>query len=98
MSTYNGWKNYETWVVNIWMSNDQGGWEYWQEQAQSAWDETKDEDEACRLLAENLKESLGAVPEGIEGMHADLLGSALRKVSWDDLAEHLISDVEKDNE
>ncbi len=28
---YNGWTNYETWVVALWMDNDQGSHEYWRE-------------------------------------------------------------------
>lgn len=32
---YNGWVNYETWLVNLWIDNDQGEHEYWQEQTEA---------------------------------------------------------------
>jgi len=38
-TTYNGWRNYETWAVNLWMENDAGGSEYWREAAQDAYDD-----------------------------------------------------------
>ena len=25
---YNGWTNYETWLVNLWMDNEQGSQEF----------------------------------------------------------------------
>ncbi len=26
---YNGWSNYETWNVKLWMDNDEGSYNYW---------------------------------------------------------------------
>lgn len=33
---YNGWTNYETWNVKLWMDNEQSSQEYWQAKAQAA--------------------------------------------------------------
>jgi hypothetical protein len=30
---YQGWKNYETWAVALWLDNDEGSSDYWREQA-----------------------------------------------------------------
>ena len=32
MSEYNGWKNYETWSVHLWLTSDQGTRQYWVEE------------------------------------------------------------------
>lgn len=32
---YNGWTNYATWVVNLWLSNDEGSYFYIVEQAEN---------------------------------------------------------------
>ncbi len=37
---YNGWKNYETWSVKLWIDNDQGSEQYWNEVAQEVWEES----------------------------------------------------------
>ena len=39
---YNGWTNYETWAVNLWIDNDQGSYTYWREQACSHYDNVAD--------------------------------------------------------
>lgn len=31
---YNGWTNYETWCVHLWLSNEEGSYRYWREEAQ----------------------------------------------------------------
>lgn len=31
---YNGWYNYETWAVKLWMDNERGTASYWQEQTE----------------------------------------------------------------
>ena len=33
---YNGWKNYETWCVNLWLTNEEGSDRYWRERGQEA--------------------------------------------------------------
>jgi hypothetical protein len=37
--SYNGWTNYETWVVNLWIDNEQGSLEFFREQAKATYDE-----------------------------------------------------------
>jgi hypothetical protein len=39
---YNGWANYETWAVKLWMDNDPGEYEHWRETAQAVWNDTDD--------------------------------------------------------
>ena len=34
-TSYNGYTNYETWNVSLWIDNDQGEQEFWQEQAKA---------------------------------------------------------------
>ena len=31
---YNGWANYETWCVHLWLSNEEGSYRYWREEAE----------------------------------------------------------------
>src|SRR5438477_252131 len=40
---YNGWLNYETWAVNLWLSNEQGSWDYWREAAAEVYREAAGE-------------------------------------------------------
>jgi hypothetical protein len=110
---YNGWHNYETWCVNLWMSNDAGSDEFYRELAQQAWNDSEPEtrndgsalftrDEiAIRTLADRLKdnhEEQQAELTGIMGIFADLLTTALGEVDWHEIAEHYISDVDKSAE
>lgn len=108
--TYNGWTNYETWNVKLWLDNDQGTQEYWNERATEIYNspaaivKTNDgftrTERAVLLLAESLKFDLDdsmhdmGVPK-LNGFYADLLNTALSEVNWHEIAESFLEDVEK---
>ena len=100
--TYNGWTNYETWVVNLWIDNEQGSQLYWAERAEEIARTSHESDyltrqeNARRDLAEALKsEHEDAQPE-LPGVFGDLLGHALGGVDWDEIAAAMLDEVDAD--
>ena len=96
---YNGWTNYETWNVALWMDNDQGTYSLQQEWAESAWDDHKpDLEDAKRQLADCLKDFVEENnPLGSEAsMYSDLLGAALSEVDWEEIAENWLDEIDKE--
>ena len=102
--TYNGWTNYETWCVALWLGNDGGGSDYWRTRAQEVYDEAEPgeyawqdrESEATGTLADEIESQHEEYsPAGISGVYADLLTAAAGKVDWRDIARHYIDDVDK---
>ena len=106
---YNGWTNYETWVVNLWMDNEEGTYDYWREVAEDVYhNQTREPsngftrmDEAVCLLAdrlkddhENRKDNILENAELTASVWADLLGAALSETNWREIAEHLLENIE----
>lgn len=89
--TYNGWTNYETWLVNLWLGNEQGTADYWLERAR----ELSGHVYPTRALADELREEIAeqSFPE-VPGLYGDLLGAALSEVDWREIAEHWIADCQ----
>jgi hypothetical protein len=93
---YNGWTNYETWVVNLWMDNEQGSQEFFREQAREIYDAAAPcqfftQEERARLrFADWLKEHYDENIPDMPGVYGDLLGGALSKVNWNEIARHYI--------
>jgi hypothetical protein len=101
---YNGWTNYETWLVNLWMDNEQGSQSYWAETAQEFYNEalsdrtfTRDE-RATIDLSDRLKDEFEEAQPEVTGLWADMINAAMSEVDWYEIAEHLISDVDKETE
>ena len=96
--------NYETWIVNLWLGNEQSSCEYWDEQAAEHLKSAPTSDQVERgvwtvenaarhNLADQLKEEhqdRAAAVFAESSVFTDLLGGALYEVCWDDIAEHFI--------
>jgi len=94
-STYNGWTNYETWNVKLWLDNEQGDYLYWQSSAQESYDNADcGKDEAILELSRQLKDQIEEANPLVDqsSMFADLLGAALCDVNWYEIATAMIDD------
>jgi len=97
-TTYNGWKNYQTWGVKLWLDNDEGSQEMQREALAQAKMEKLHEywnrEQTTRYtLADILKDTVqDMMPDLGASMFADLLGSALDLVDWNEIAENIMSD------
>jgi hypothetical protein len=90
--TYNGWTNYETWVANLWLDQEDT---YWNEQAlQILSEEKNDKEDAAYTLMYVLKGHYEEFMPVIEGMYADLLGAGLSRINWYEIAKHIVDGLD----
>jgi hypothetical protein len=105
---YNGWKNYETWNVALWIGNEEASYKFWRLRAAYHYSEadadnvfSRDE-VATRELADELKEHFERDKDSLlkktrltASMWADLLGASLGEVNWHEIAVGMIEEVDK---
>ena len=87
--TYNGWTNYETWCVKLWLDNEQGSQEWMNEIVLSY----PDNHEAATALRDGLADNM---PDLGATLWADLLRSAFDEVNWREIAENVREDIDED--
>ena len=92
---YNGWTNYETWAVNLWLTSEKGSDSYWREQARDQYEKAEPskystkKEVALGFFSQQIKEELAEANPlaGEASLWADLLGGALSEVDWYEIAE-----------
>jgi hypothetical protein len=86
---YNGWFNYETWLVNLWLSNDQDTYDMVRDMISDPYSDRAEID-----LADTLKEYIeDSNPLADEAnLFSDLINAAINEVNFEDIAEHWIED------
>jgi len=99
---YNGWTNYETWSVALWIDENKGAHEAWRETANDFFNTSsksegllKQRHAAIYRLADCLKAAhMEFMPQPeIPDVYSQLLQGALSEVNWDEIAEGLINEV-----
>jgi len=102
---YNGWTNYETWLMSLWIDNEESTSRYWNATAQEEYDEAEADrsfsrDERATLnLSDRLKNEFEEQqPDLGASFWSDMLNAAMSEVNWYEIAEHHIADVEKEAE
>lgn len=99
--TYNGWANYPTWAVNLWLSNDEGLYNEALEIAKDVYGgqilSQTDPNFGLGVLAESYKEWVtnDLAPDLGASFAADLLGYALGEVDWREIAKAWIEVVKE---
>ena len=103
---YNGWWNYETWNLKLWLDNDEVTYNMVKKKAKALIKKHEGdhiEDAATELkkfntaeldLADWLKEyTLDNMPELKASFYSDVLSASIREVNFQEIATHICDDI-----
>lgn len=101
---YNGYTNYETWNVALWLNNEYSEYQHWTERAQELKEETQEEsfyhrywtaeEYAKFTLADEIKKQIENDNPllGEASLYSDILSANLSAVNWHGVAESFLED------
>ena len=91
---YNGWKNYETWAVALWIDNEQGSYDYARELTRTTQGQMNPLWSIAGDLANGLKDWIEQEMPNLGGtLWADLLNAAFDEVDWLEIAENYLEET-----
>ena len=107
--TYNGWTNYTTWCVHLWMtSNDEATYKNWRRIARATYRSASSSTNPTRTRRENAAYELAKtlkdehsenIPDEPSGVYFDLLRSALDDVNWQEIADNFLdAEIEEEED
>jgi hypothetical protein len=92
-NTYNGWKNYETWNVNLWIQNDEGLYGFVRDGLESILDSCDNdwENVSHTDLKELVRDAFGSnkTPDGVSLFS--------NEIDWDEISDALLELAEGNN-
>jgi hypothetical protein len=98
---YNGWKNYETWAMALWIDNDQGSYTYSREIVATEVEEGPEgldlrttAGRVADMLKDWQEECMYQWEPGFEStVFTDLLHAAFGEVDWYEIAQNYLSEL-----
>jgi len=97
MADFNGFRNYETWVVSVWATSEL---DYWQDFARKnanrfVFDGELDREELESAMVDKMRgqAEIFVAQMGMQGFMADLLLASFCRVSWFEIAERIVDGV-----
>lgn len=84
---YNGWSNYETWLINLWLTNEEPYY-YEMQRILSTFTGVRDQADALKEFMQQQHEE-----QEVSGVWSDIISSTLWKVNWHEIAENNREDV-----
>ena len=97
MSDYNGWTNYETWNLKLWLDNDEGTYHYWQEAAREAM-RTGYKGESLDILSDQLENQTREEAPQLTGFYSDIQTASLEAVDYYEIAKAMLADLDEEED
>lgn len=86
MEKYNGYTNYSTWCLCLWLDNDRNQYNYWKQRANQIDD--YDLGQEIKAYFEDVQNPLADHAD----LYSDLLNYALSEINWREVVEKLKED------